>query len=1632
MTRSTAATRASSAHLGNVRAILAAFVLLVLLLPLTLVNPQSASAYTPATFPPAAESDPSVTVTMNHSPTAPDPIQGQQFTYTVSFVFGDVIEAGVDRSATISIYADPNAPFDSLPTVGNFTWAGGGAVDMTRGACSATACTFTLNTLKNDTLNFQGSATVNANLPEHAAVLASADARITSTPTISLDNVSSVAHNQCSGTYRFVQRVGDAGAWLADMKFADVNGLGKVFLTPGDRTIRAYNDPSASGDTIRFTAPGDVDITSEVMANATYVANDPSTPIYIGLDPASQARFSNADWIDSLNWPYDPSTWTGNTWLPAGTEIVVERQVSYAGCFGGGYTGDPDRDRPFGISTQIARATTDAWGSDYDIFSMPGDTPPVPAVCENRLLVSHNQLNSGSTTAYWWQPGSSAPAHTKVLNDSASTNKRVDAIGATADHPTKLFGLRYNTAVNKPGSHRLITYDSASGVTTEYATTGLADTYYTGMAFDHLGNLWVASNGGTTRYLTKAQVDALVAGTSTTAAWTTGPTIQTTGGGRASGTADLAFDGLGNLYTHYGTGTVAKYANFTGSLGSASVVPTPPTASGVSEGLRGLAFIGDTLYASGADRNLYTVNWKGNLGLTDVTSSTNGFPLADSGSPSDFASCSFPKPDDVPPPSGPAYKVQKTIINPDGSIQPVNGAEGSIPGQPRVINPDGSVTIDYLVTVTAVGTEAGQFPAITDTARVPAGFTLEGLALNGVSQPNPPSFTIPSARLDPTGATDPISRTYRVTLTARAPDLNAVNWTEAGRCDTSGVGNPAHGGFFNRVTMANDQDGPNNNDACAPVEAPAQLTLIKEIVNEAGQTVGTIPADSQYFTLSAFGPSTISGSSPTSGATAASGRVLPGTYLLHEQGNHSTAGQYRQYAEWSCVTSANQPIAVDGGQITVKTGDNITCRVKNTKIPKVHIVKTATTPTEANPHIGQTIIPDAEGRFIASYTVTVTNTSGFATTTGEITDRFRVPDGIVWDGDRTATVTRLGTAGTANDVPATLTRDQLHQGAVLATSIADLPDGASYSFRIDIPLRLNLDAASTGTGTVYDQNAQSLGVCESNTSPGGHPYTSTASGIPNVTSLAGEDLTYTDIPIEDNIACIPVQWVKFSVEKRAEGGEPGGIGDPVEVNEDGRTVTLTYHVTVRNTGETAGTSPEITDTLTLPAGFEVQSVTVDDDPVTVAQDGTFTLPAVPLAAGLPTPTDASSRTFKIVVTAVAPLPATADWPAAGECEAVDGEPFTGGFRNKVTMPGDTDGEENNEACVETTPPTFRVNKAAPAEYDEDGAVVDWAAPGTTGATVRVGDDGAVTVHYRIEVTNNGNAPGTHPAINDTVTLPAGFELTSIRLGSAVGEGDLVFESQPGAGLVATHTFTIPAGTANMLKDATAYYYVTVTAVAPDLGTVDWENAGTCETEGAGNPAAGGFFNLVTMDGDTDGPDNNDACVPVEPPVRPFTLLKQAEHCDASLPLCALDGASFVLFDTDPTVEGAEPLENGITVDTTNGPRFTSSELPVPATYWLVETRAPVGFQLLPAPVEFELTTTGIVLTDPEANPTITVSGEEGAAFQLDVINLPGGELPQAGGEGTTAFALAGLLLVGTGLFFSVRTPTKSPGRHALT
>ncbi len=421
--------------------------------------------------------------------------------------------------------------------------------------------------------------------------------------------------------------------------------------------------------------------------------------------------------------------------------------------------------------------------------------------------------------------------------------------------------------------------------------------------------------------------------------------------------------------------------------------------------------------------------------------------------------------------------------------------------------------------------------------------------------------------------------------------------------------------------------------------------------------------------------------------------------------------------------------------------------------------------------------------------------------------------------------------------------------------------------------------------------------------------------------------------------------------------------------------TVTYTVTVSNSGGAVGYYGPITDTPAFdpsltpttarwsgPNGSTPTGNTTLSATVTSFLIGSVT----PIAAG-------ATHTYQVSIDF------TAGTVAASTCAG----PGTG-LANRVALPSGQEGGpvEDNTACV-APPTTFALAKSAAG-----------GSAGGTGSAVNAGLDGTVTATYQITVTNTGHTAGQHPSITDQVTLPAGFSLTSVAVNGA-------------SATVTNGSFVITGST--LAVGATRTYMVVVVAHVADLRATDWVAAGRCSTSGAGTPTEGGAFNIASLPGDSDGVDNNDACVPELAPLATVTVTKYGTSCDVGIDQCPLTGAQFVLYAANPAT-GATALADTFTPDAT-GTTHTSTPLPTEHDYWLVETVAPQGYNLLAQPVRFTLTAAGVRLGGDPAGTSTTITTPVDSPFTISVVDTTIGNLPEAGGTGPWPFLVVGLLLV---------------------
>ena len=127
---------------------------------------------------------------------------------------------------------------------------------------------------------------------------------------------------------------------------------------------------------------------------------------------------------------------------------------------------------------------------------------------------------------------------------------------------------------------------------------------------------------------------------------------------------------------------------------------------------------------------------------------------------------------------------------------------------------------------------------------------------------------------------------------------------------------------------------------------------------------------------------------------------------------------------------------------------------------------------------------------------------------------------------------------------------------------------------------------------------------------------------------------------------------------------------------------------------------------------------------------------------------------------------------------------------------------------------------------------------------------AYSAEYTIIVRNDGKGDGEHAAIYDVPLRGVGFELNSVKVdGQDAQLQNGRYKIADGAALAAGES---------------KQYTVTVAGTISDAAANNLPAAyGQCKADGTDLTKDSGLVNVVNMDGDSDGPDNNIVCTPVE-------------------------------------------------------------------------------------------------------------------------------------------------------------------------
>ncbi len=301
---------------------------------------------------------------------------------------------------------------------------------------------------------------------------------------------------------------------------------------------------------------------------------------------------------------------------------------------------------------------------------------------------------------------------------------------------------------------------------------------------------------------------------------------------------------------------------------------------------------------------------------------------------------------------------------------------------------------------------------------------------------------------------------------------------------------------------------------------------------------------------------------------------------------------------------------------------------------------------------------------------------------------------------------------------------------------------------------------------------------------------------------------------------------------------------------------------------------------------------------------------------------------------------------------------------------DYDPDETNNAATASTAlvaPAWSVSKSVSLP---NGA--RYASPGDT-------------ITYHVTATNVGTTDVTTAVLIDDLTgvlASADFVAGSAQLTIGTGAPTTLSDPSP---VLTTGAFTLPSGQAAVMS-----YQV---VVHTDAWSARLDNT----VVGEGSSPPGTCATGVT---------------PVAEQCQTHTVvtarLDILKRGTVNGQVVALDGADFEVL-TD--VGGTAGTPTGLSVKplTVTG-TFEIADV-APGTYWLRETAAPAGHDLLVQAVRFTVDVAGTVtLTEPDAHPQVTTAGG-----QLVVTDSPRFDLPTTGGSGTGAFIGLGLvLLVGTG------------------
>lgn len=369
-----------------------------------------------------------------------------------------------------------------------------------------------------------------------------------------------------------------------------------------------------------------------------------------------------------------------------------------------------------------------------------------------------------------------------------------------------------------------------------------------------------------------------------------------------------------------------------------------------------------------------------------------------------------------------------------------------------------------------------------------------------------------------------------------------------------------------------------------------------------------------------------------------------------------------------------------------------------------------------------------------------------------------------------------------------------------------------------------------------------------------------------------------------------------------------------------------------------------------------------------------------------------------------------DDPNAAQWSLVDVTCLNGvGERVNVTRDADTGGVDFSQVAPASSPAALPITCTFTNREQTPKLRIQKDLESVEGATT---DD--ITVTYRITATNDGTLAGVTGRLTDTPNFAPGLTVRSAAVATSVDGLDTATEQGAAASYVLTEGTAIEPG-------ASSSWYIRMKVTRDSSAAGYSESLLECASSNDRLTPGHGLYNAVTGAYDHDGEANNEACAPARP--RPIRIEKAGTqpvgtpNDDGTYPL---DGSAFAIYDNEALAGDPVSVLDG-------GSRFVTAPLETGKTYWLVETRAPVGHALLPRPVAFHIEAgadadaTTVIKADfgaDEGFSSVRVLPASGSLPGADrtpgirVVDTQVGVLPKAGSIGIYPQLAGGAALLG--------------------